>query len=261
MLKNFLFFLYDRVFFISKTIITQTNNVKFYFNISDRTGMSWINSKKLGSVETSLIKHVVKKDLNTFLYIGAHQGFIAILLSKLYFQNANFYCIEALKYNYELLLKNIKLNNLQSKFKTYNFAISNKNGFLRFNNFNTNSTIAKSFLSTKVEEKNITDFLKENEQQFDNENAFILIDIEGMEGLILNKILEFFKIKKRKPNIFIEMHGDDILNKFDSGTNEIYKHLRDNDYTIYYFDTNDKKIKFNNNIPHTTDRHFIVCSI
>ena len=61
----------------------------------------------------------------TFIDVGAHVGRFSIILAK---QGSRVISIEPSKENFNRLNKNIKLNKLQDKIKTFNFGCSNEKG-------------------------------------------------------------------------------------------------------------------------------------
>ena len=251
-LKSFIYYFYDRVFFINKKIKFKKNNVNFEFIAKDKTSLNWYSDyNRLASSEIDLIKTINYKKIKNVLYCGSHQSVLPIILSSLYLKKSFFYCIEAMKYNHEIAKQNIRINRLQKKFKLYNLAVSNKNEILYFdplksNSDNTNNLIFKE----KIKATNISLFLK-TIRNLD----LIFLDIEGMESKIIPHILKN-NLKKIK-YIFIELHGDKILSKFNSSNKKIYKILKK--YKFKFNILNNKKIlNFNKNkIP--ISRHYLIC--
>ena len=252
-IKSFIYFFYDRVFFKKKKIEFKKNKIYFKFIAKDRTSYNWYsNYKKLASSEINLIKTINYKKIKNVLYCGSHQSVLPIILSNLYLKKSFFHCVEAMKYNHKIAKQNINMNGLKKRFELHNVAISDNDETLYFDSLKSNSDNTNNlFFKEKIKAKNISHFFKAIKNL-----DLIFLDIEGMESKIIPHILNnnLDKIKY----IFIELHGDKILSKYNSSNKKIYKMLMNYKFKINIL--NKKKIlNFKNNkIP--TNRHYLICS-
>jgi FkbM family methyltransferase len=141
----------------------------------------------------SMYQFFSKIDLNknvNIIDVGAQSG-LYTLFAK-YLPNAHFYSFEPFKDTYNLLINNIKLNNLQDQVTTFNYGLSNEKGTSYLNvckYHNGLHTMGQNPLrfninhSDKIEIKTTTidDEFYENNIKVD----FIKIDTEGWEYNVL----------------------------------------------------------------------------
>jgi FkbM family methyltransferase len=125
--------------------------------------------------------------------IGAYYGDSALWYAKIF--GAKVYAFEPLSSIYEILVENIKLNNLENKIIPYNYAIGNG----KKENFSVMvDMLSKSNKGKIVETKKL--------DEFSFEGVHILkIDAEGFEFEILEGAKE--TIQKFKPRIILETHS------------------------------------------------------
>ncbi len=173
-------------------------------------------------VKKFVYKHI--KDYNVFIDIGANIGTYSILLVD---KGLTGYAFEPVISNYDALVKNIKLNNIENKVTTFPFALGaekRKAGFT-FDPINTGAshlTANDDFL----ERVNNPEFVDIDIVPFDeissnlniktDDKVFIKIDVEGMEPHVLKGASKFLK---KHPNILI------VLESKHSGRDDIKKLL------------------------------------
>jgi FkbM family methyltransferase len=157
-----------------------------------------------------------------------------------------------MKYNHEIAKQNIRMNGLKKRFKLYNFAISDIDETLYFDSLKSNSDNTNNFFfKEKIKAKNISNFFKNI-----NNLDLIFLDIEGMESKIIPHILN--KNLNKIKFIFIELHGDKILSKFNSSNKEIYQLLIKHKFKLNVL--NKKKFLNFKNIKIPTNRHYLICT-
>lgn len=149
------------------------------------------------------------KDINNehfnIIDIGAHHGSFSLYAK--YLPNCTFYSFEPFLLNYNLLIDNIKLNEIDN-IKTFNIGLSDKIGkdILKVSKYNGLHTLGSNPLRFKSKSKrNIEINTNTIDNFFHKRNIsvdYIKIDTEGWEYYIL-KGAEL-TIKKNKPVIFIE---------------------------------------------------------
>jgi FkbM family methyltransferase len=150
-----------------------------------------------GSHIIELIKRKIKPDM-TVLDLGANIGFYTLYAAKLVGNKGKVYAFEPEPKNYQLLLRNIQINNFKNIIPIQK-AVSNSNGKTQLyldktnlckHSFSENNISEKSG-SIEVETTTLDTFFKDK-LEFDRID-FIKIDVEGAEGLAIKgaqKILQ-----------------------------------------------------------------------
>ena len=142
--------------------------------------------------------------------VGAHIGLFTIYASQ-FCTNGKIYSFEPVTENYELLLENIKLNNLDY-ITSFNQAVSHSNESIKLflnNDESGHSMFSKSSKSVIVNSISLQKFFDDNKIEHCN---FLKLDCEGAEyEIIKNLPLEYFqKIDK----LVIEYHMADSHPEF-----------------------------------------------
>lgn len=192
-----------------------------------------------GSYEDNENKIIMEcvQDNDIVLDIGANVGLYTILLNK--YKNCSTYSFEPIKYTFDLLNKNLKINNLNTKI--YNIGLSNEN---KVENFYFNyKEIAASSMRDLREDKDNTEIVQCNIRKLDDFVAeegisnidFIKIDVEGAELFALRGGAK--SINKYKPIIFCEMLRK-WAKKFDYHPNDIIDLLKNMGYSCYAINEN-----------------------
>lgn len=144
--------------------------------------------------ETKFLKEFIKPGW-CVVDIGAHIGYYTIMLSKLVGESGKVYAFEPDKKNYQLLQKNIKLNNCNNII-TYDCAIAEQNGKANLIISKTNSgghMLEYSNRGIPIQTKTL--------DSFDIKPNFIKMDIEGSEYYAIQGMKETLK---NNPTILIE---------------------------------------------------------
>lgn len=144
-----------------------------------------------------------RKDL-VVIDVGANIGVVTQYMRNF---SKVVYAIEPSPEHFKALKENVKFNKWDNV-KTFEFALSNKNGKATLNQFEANRTshsIAIEHGGDKVEviTKRFDTFLKENNIKEDID--FVKFDVEGAEDMILRS-KGFKKIAKQIKAIEIEFH-------------------------------------------------------
>ena len=214
-------------------------NIKLVCNFNDKVCMPFLLFN-IGNYEESEMNIILKciNENDTILDIGANIGLYTIYLNK-HFKNINTYSIEPMKFTYDLLSKNIELNNIKSNI--YNIGLSDKDGIEKFY-FNKAETAASSMKNLREDTEN-TEIVecKINKLDtfiFDNNIKkidLIKIDVEGAELLVFRGGVE--SLKKYKPIIFSEMLRK-WSKKFDYHPNDIINVLNEIGYSCFAINNN-----------------------
>ncbi|MCH7972658.1 MAG: FkbM family methyltransferase [Bacteroidetes bacterium] len=206
---------------------------------------------KSGTREEQL-RYILKNEIKpgmTILDIGANIGYYPIMEAKLAGTTGFIYAVEPSPDNFQQLLNNIKLNNLDAQFKTYNIGISSSVGqerfflsthsnlhtFIRdgFNGSYTTKGVSDDYL--EVEVTDLSTFLK------DKKNVdLIRMDVEGYEVEILEGLETAISTSLFNGKIVFECH----FPKYDNDKHSIRKQIEmlfRNSYKIKYMTSNDDK--------------------
>lgn len=149
------------------------------------------------------------------LDIGANIGYYPIMEAKLVGENGLIYAVEPDPENYKRLLKNIELNNLSNRIKTFNLGISNKKTIEKFfisTHSNLHTFIKEGFDGRYVtqgttekyiecEVVDLSGFLKDK-QKID----LLRMDVEGYEVEILEGLEEAISSSLYSGDIVFECH-------------------------------------------------------
>jgi len=167
-----------------REIIVEINNrYKMYLNFDDKGICPDLMMNKTREVfSTAHFQKIITEDM-TIIDIGANIGYYALLESQLA-SKGHVFAIEPVSGNYNLLIKNIALNNCNN-ISTYNLAIGNIDGYLDMYIYDKCNW--SSF--TKIPGENITDTIQVPIVTLDNfiesylphNPHFIRMDVEGFE--------------------------------------------------------------------------------
>ena len=172
--------------------------------------------------EWGVKKFILKnyKDYNVFLDIGTNIGIYSLFLAK---QGLKCYAFEPVKYNYEILLKNIEINNLKNKIEALNYGLGKfkkKEEFI-IDPVNTGAShIAcpdETGIRTKVDIYTLDSVISKLNLN-KNDKILIKVDVEGMEKQVFEGAQNFLKTFTDFLLIFETVHSDikeikDLLNK------------------------------------------------
>ncbi len=227
-LKYYLFF--GKKFFLKKDILNLKQRIKknyvidikvddlnfkmsfLNYDLSDRGITERINGIREPNTVTA-IKSLVKNN-SKVLVLGACYGYFTNIMSKMCGQNGMVVSIEGLPQNYNILVNNIKLNNLNNV-RTYNFFVTNKlinNNEMRFKKNSTNpyyeiDKLNSNFLEDIKNDYDVVPVVKLSNflNQINFNPDVIFMDIEGFEVDVIEDLKENY-FHKKKPNIVFEIH-------------------------------------------------------
>lgn len=176
------------------------------------------------------VKKFVYKHLhnyNVFLDIGANIGTYSILLAK---KGLTGFAFEPVISNFDALVSNIKLNNIEDKVTAYPFALGENKGKAGFtfdpvntgaSHLTENSDFLEETLNPEfvdVEIIRLDDIFHELNIK-PSDRVFIKIDVEGMEDHVIKGAAKFIK---NHPNLLLVIESvhsgkeklDKLLNSF-----------------------------------------------
>ena len=166
----------------------------------------------------------IKKD-DVIIDIGAHIGLFTIYVSQ-FCNDCRIYCYEPIKENYDLLVDNIKLNNIKNT-TIYQKDVTDKSSIVRIflNQDNAaHSIFTESNKYEDIESISLKDIFDSNKIQ---KCDLLKLDCEGSEYIILNSLPDFYfqRIKK----IVMEYH---MADKKPELLENLIKKLRELDYKV-----------------------------
>jgi len=209
--KRYLYFLPKflrlKIFNIRRLKLYNTKTGKYYlpqYAYKDIIRDSIINDIIFDDHIYRIAKEYIKPN-STVLDLGSNFGQLGILFSKTE-QNVDVYCYEASKYIFDILKKNIEINQVSAK--AFNYIISDQSGIKMkiktatlkdYNTYGSNKVeIANDDFDNNFEEvevKKIDDFT------FDKKISFMKIDIQGYDLMALKGSIKTI-LKHKMPIIF-----------------------------------------------------------
>ena len=182
-----------------------------YVYFSTRTGLKIKLRTKSTDLDTFAIIWLMKdyskfdfeiRNDDNVIDVGAHIGFFALYASQ-FCKNGKIFCFEPVKENYDLLLYNIKLNNIKNIF-SYNCAVSNTNKYVKVflhSDKTAHSIHVPSHEFVEIKSLTLQEIFDSNKLE---RCDYLKLDCEGSEYDIIESLPEeyFKKIKK----IYIEYH-------------------------------------------------------
>ncbi len=171
---------------------------KFFYLANDKYIGQRVAVEKYEPYETQLILRQTKIG-DIAVDVGANIGYYTILLADKVGKNGKVYTFEPDKTNFEILVKNIKENNLKNVV-AINAAVGKKEGELKLHKSEENFGDHKLYGNDKdVEEVKIVNL----DKYFGNEKIDLLkIDTQGWEPEVIEGAKEL--IEKNKPVMFLE---------------------------------------------------------
>tara|TARA_B110000196_G_C20990453_1_gene587925 strand:- start:44 stop:823 length:780 start_codon:yes stop_codon:yes gene_type:complete len=203
--KAMIYFFYGK--FCRLKNLKSRYGLSFVSNFSDVTFKFYIKGK-YGFYYSNLLSNITEPII--FLDIGANQGLYGILASK----NENIimsYMFEPVNKTFNLMVKNIDLNNTHKKCMPINAAISSLNGkagIMIHNNHSGMSSLAA--IESKIE-KNVETVKTIDHHEIDkiidigDKSLYVKIDVEGHEYIVLEQLFMSIISEKIK-QIFIEIN-------------------------------------------------------
>lgn len=229
----------------SNFILVMKNGTKIYlpYYKTDLIQKEIANTKNFYEIETlnSIFKqndsYSLKKGL--LLDIGSNIG-----NHTLYFFQNNLiqtaYCFEPVQDTFQILQKNIYINNLQNKVKLFNVGVGESQGTAQIASYSISNTGSSQL---KISNKGDIPIIAIDNIDFEQNISLVKIDVEGFELSVIKGMLN--TLKTHKPLIFIEIRNpffDEIREHLQALGYEFKKIDDDEDYEVgnYLFFTPDK---------------------
>ena len=179
--------------------------------ISDPLAKKWYDRPTLGNTkELEFTKKQVVSPNDVVFDCGCHQGLTTLLFSNWVGSEGKVVSFEALPENYEVLCKNIELNNVKNV-ECIHAAVGSNQGKINLDpRFNSNVSTGKFGLQVPMVKLDEFASYKPN---------LLKIDVEGYEAEVLKGAKQ---ILSTKPKIVLELHDKKRLQKFGTSYEEIF---------------------------------------
>ncbi len=152
------------------------------------------------SFTLQLKKLLAEYDSPTFVDIGAHYGYFTIYAGKLIGSSGKVISIEPHMEFYSRLVKNIKINGLEETVRTFNLALSEKEG--KANMEGWDERVLHEVGDGKIQLVTFDQLCEKENIQPD----IIKIDVHGAEGKVLAGMSD--TLKNKVSHVFCELHYD-----------------------------------------------------
>ena len=159
-------------------IIRFPSGIKMRFYPTAGSASFWVD--KMSSVDDGSFVEEYLSEGDTYIDIGANIGYLSLIAARKVGKTGKVISIEPHPKIYSFLNKNIKLNNFNNT-ETYNIAIGNEEGVLKFSDSKSDE---QNFIT---KEGTIEVRIKKLDDVFlGNQVDFLKIDTEGYELFVLN---------------------------------------------------------------------------
>jgi len=233
-------------FVLGGEILVQLNNPKGKFYIDPRSRlMASVWEDNYEERTLSLLRKLKLSD-GIIVNIGSNVGFYAIHLANL-FQGKKVFAIEPNPEAFQLLIKNIRINNLVDRILPFNLCVSERSGIIEFAYISGKSEFSSIGNIIQEYSKNCTQEIIYMESKVlgdivcDEKVALILMDVEGAEKLVIDGSMDI--LKRDKPILILEC-ADLLLTKFNNTALDLIDTLIKNDYQVHDIEKQQKEIKF-----------------
>ncbi|MDX2128584.1 MAG: FkbM family methyltransferase [Chloroherpetonaceae bacterium] len=194
----------------SEKFIDSVNGLKYEFNLKDEI-QKYIYFNVYERRSWKLVKNYIKKG-DICIDVGANVGFYSLNFAKIIGDKGKVFSFEASPNTFQVLKKNIYLNNFENNIYFYDIAISDKKGEVIFSLSDEHDHSGwghigydSRYNSIKVPTTTLDEFLEENNLL---NVDFLKVDIEGAEDLLLIGAEKSLKANRIKC-VFIEFSGMD----------------------------------------------------
>jgi FkbM family methyltransferase len=205
---------------------------------------------KLFEIDFLKEKGILKDGAKVF-DLGAHQGIVAILLSKSCAPTGQVLAAEANSHNFNVASANCKLNNIEN-LNIIHAAVSDQEGKLNFSeSLNGAVDDGQNEWGQVQVDCNSIDYLADNYFNPD----IIYLDVEGYEFVALkgaNKVLN------NKTSWFIEVHGEETISRYGGTVAEVLDHFPEEKFELFMADDGKPFIPLDKSSQLIKERFFLI---
>jgi len=214
--------------------ILKLDNLQTIYSTEDEHSKHWFFPRYSGKrihepvVTKMLIDTLSKTDI--FVDVGTHLGYFTCIAGKIC-KEGKIYGFELDKNAFDLLNKNISLNNLKNV-EVYNYGVSDKKGYVKIPKITLPSPVLSFSKDCEDGDYRLVKSISLDDFFLDKKHKpnVIKIDVEGSELFVLKGMKNL--LKDEKLTIFLEIHGRS-LHKFDTDSKEIISFIKKRGYLIY----------------------------
>jgi FkbM family methyltransferase len=217
-------------------LLTEWDGLRFWFRLRDRAIGQNIAKGCYEPSVTELVKQIVKPGMNC-LDAGANIGYFTVVLGRLVGAEGSIHSFEPFPENYELLMRNIKENSLQTIVSPWQLAASEQRGtgtlFFRADALNDN--YGSMFISDHAQDGHLQS-IRVRRADLDSvlpENVpihFVKMDIEGAEVHALQGMRR--TIERYHPTMIIELNEQALITGGDHTAEDLISLLTKFGYII-----------------------------
>jgi FkbM family methyltransferase len=206
--------------------------------------------------EFNLIARVIRPE-DHVCDIGANMGYYTIWMSKFINAPLHIHSFEPDTINYERLIKNLRINNLETNISVNKVAVTDVSGVIRFTtglDGENHISINDQGMALQVDAVSLDDYAKRhNIESF----AYVKIDVEGFELLVLKGALNLLSEKKIG---IIQLEVNNTLQHSEISVETLLTHLKNFSYQLCRFSLEENKLT---PIAYTPDRenYFAVADV
>jgi FkbM family methyltransferase len=219
----------------NRLMMTEWEDLRFWFNTSDREmGVRMA----LGLYEprtVELVREMVKPGMKC-IDVGAQSGFYTCVLAQQVGKKGKVYAFEPLPSSFEMLERNVRENQLQSRVRAFPLAASNTNESIQA------SRISNMYVAGAVEGAECVAINAARlDDLIDDKIDLVKIDVEGHEPAAIRGMENL--IRTSQPIIFSEVNEYWLRNGSGSSAREYIGQLRSLGYQVYAVDNPDKPLQ------------------
>jgi FkbM family methyltransferase len=226
-----------------KEFIINFKNIRLFINIKDPIDKTVFYKNHYEEKQINFLFEWIKKNKpDVFIDIGANFGFYSLRISKL-FKRLKIIAFEPVLTTFKKLTKNIKINNLEKRIKTYNVGLSNTNGLKKMisqkkNGYVQSGGFSFNIVKRKIDKNHIIQYYEsirgDKILRLQEKKIILKIDVEGYENKVLlgiknllkkNKVLlqvEIFDNNFKKVNKLLKKNKFKFINKFKKTNDYFY---------------------------------------
>jgi FkbM family methyltransferase len=201
---------------------------QFKVLIADGLGEGWYDKDWDQLEELDLLASGKLRSGATVFDLGAHQGIVAMLMSKAVGETGRVIAVEGMKHNCDVAIENMRLNGV-SNVTVHHAVIANKDGQIRFFD-GLNGSVSSAGVGHVVEAVTIDSLAIKY-----GEPDVIFIDIEGYE----HKSLEGADhALKSQADWFVEVHVGCGLEKYGGSIDQVLGRFDGQRYDRFFWNLN-----------------------
>jgi FkbM family methyltransferase len=191
--------------------------IDFTIALADSVSADWYDKDWLANKHTEFdhLKRLEIPDTGLVFDVGAHQGVIAMILSRLLVPRGNVIAVELDEFNVRVIRRNLQLNNIKNVAPLH-AGVSEKAGQIAYEALSNSYVLHPQTVLSKLAYNTVPAIsIDEMSRQYGRPDL-IYIDIEGHEVAAMRGAKETLREPTRW---YVELHGNELCSRY-GGTNE-----------------------------------------